>query len=120
LLQLGAVARKREAYKESQKWHAQSLKLALDIQALHMVRYALVGVAELWNQRGERERALELLSFVLQQGIGEQDLRDQAANLRAELEAALSPQAVAQCQQRGQAMTLEEVVAGVLQDLTGF
>jgi predicted ATPase/DNA-binding SARP family transcriptional activator len=114
LLQLGAVTRKMGDYGESKKWHAQTLRLALEIQALHLVRYVLVGVAELENQRGERERALELLSFVLHQGVGEQELRDQAHNLRSKLEAALSPQAVAQCQQRGQARTLEAVVAGVL------
>jgi tetratricopeptide (TPR) repeat protein len=119
LLQLGAVTRKMGAYVESKKWHAQTLRLALEIQALHLVRYVLVGVAELENQRGERERALELLFFVLHQGIGEQELRNQVARLRSELEAALPPQAVAQCQQRGQARTLEAVVASVLGEESG-
>jgi tetratricopeptide (TPR) repeat protein len=116
LLQLGAVACKRGACRESKKWYDQTLKLALDIQALHLVRYALVGVAELWGQQGEHERALELLSFVLHQNIDEQELKDQATHLRSELVSALSLQVVARCCQRGQAKTLEAVVANVLAD----
>ncbi len=116
LLHMSAVTRKRGALGESKKWYDQTLKLALDVQALHLLRYALVGVAELWNQQEKRERALELLSFVLQQGIGEQELKNQATRLRSELEAGLSPQVVAQRRQQGQAQTLKEIVANVLDE----
>jgi tetratricopeptide (TPR) repeat protein len=114
LMELGNLAGKMGEYDESSRWYGQALTLAWDIQALHMVRYILVGIAELLDQRGGPERALELVFFVRDQPIGEQLLIDQVNELVANLTGKLSRDTVARCRARGQAMTLPAVVEETL------
>jgi tetratricopeptide (TPR) repeat protein len=110
LMEMGNVTRRMGEYRESSRWYREALTLAWEIQALHMVRYVIVGVAELLDRQGEQERALELLCFVQRQDVEEQLLVDRVNDLVAKLEGTLSPTMVTKCHEHGQAMTLEAVV----------
>jgi predicted ATPase/DNA-binding SARP family transcriptional activator len=91
-----------------------ALQTAMEIESLWIAMDSLVGWAGLLTARdpGEAtaEQAVELLAFVLQHPASSQEARDRAAALLAELEARLSPAAVAAAKARGQARDLEGIV----------
>jgi len=113
LMQLGNVTRELGEYDESSRWYSQALALAWELQAHHMARYIIGGAAELLALQGQPERALEQLFFVQHQPIGEQSLVDQIDDLIAGLAVKLPPDTVTRCRERGQAMTLEAIVADI-------
>jgi hypothetical protein len=79
--------------------------LALDI---------LMSLARLSAEDGDVARALELLAFVLHHPASEQQTRDQAEPLRAELAQRTSADALHAAEARGRALELDELAAQVL------
>jgi len=80
---------------------------------------ALAGTATLLAAEGEKERALELLALVLHHPASWQWTKDRAAALVAELEAELSPDAVAAALEHGRTRDLAATVAELLAELGG-
>ena len=75
---------------------------------------ALVGLASLQAKQGDREHALELLLVVLNHPSSLQDTKNRAAQLRAELEALLTPSQIESIQANAEEETLESVVEKLL------
>lgn len=75
---------------------------------------ALVGLAHLLATEGERERAMEILAFVVQHPGLRQIARDKAQELLSELETELPPKTLATATARGEARELEDVAAEIL------
>jgi hypothetical protein len=67
LMEMGSVTREMGEYRESSRWYREALALAWEIQTLHLVRHIIVGVAQLLDRQGEKERAPGLLFFVQRQ-----------------------------------------------------
>jgi hypothetical protein len=95
-----------QALERSQRAHMQSRAIR-----------ALVGIANLLADDGEKEKALELLSMVLQHPMSWQMEKDRAAELQSVLEDELSPQIIAAAKERGRARDLDVTVAELLADL---
>ena len=76
--------------------------------------WPLLGVAQLLACQGEKERALELLSLIMNHRMSWQVVKDQARLLAVELEAELSPDVAAAAQERGRARDLKATVAELL------
>jgi hypothetical protein len=74
-----------------------------------------MGIAALLMREGQKERALELLAFVLSHPLTWQWIKDRAAPLVNELKAELSPDGFSAAQERGRARdlwaTAEELLA---------
>ena len=86
----------------------------MEIRTFQVTLDILIGVANLFHKEEKTERALELLAYVIHEAASGQERRDRALALLPECEAELSPQAVAECRERGQSGTLETVVKEIL------
>jgi tetratricopeptide (TPR) repeat protein len=87
----------------------EALEMALDAQGLPEALEALVGIATLLAHRGEKERAVELVSHALHHPANYVQNQDRAEYLLSELESQLSPQAFAAAQERGKRGNLDEL-----------
>jgi hypothetical protein len=76
-------------------------------------------VARLLAEKGEPERALELLALVVAYPASDQDIKYLATPLQAELAAQLPPDVVTAAQARGRARTLEATAVEMLAELEG-
>ena len=113
LKQLGNVACRMGAFQESKRHFDEALRLAMAIRAFQVALDILIGVADLFLQEGKKERALDLLAYVMHQAAEGQERKDRALVLLPACESGLSPQVVASCHERGKARTLTEIVAMV-------
>jgi hypothetical protein len=75
-----------------------------------------VGVADLLISLGEKEKALELLAFSLNQPDIEESTRERAERLYADLKARVSKDIVASAEKQGRLLRLDEIAA-MLADL---
>ncbi|MBN1993071.1 MAG: tetratricopeptide repeat protein [Anaerolineae bacterium] len=114
LKQLGNVACRMDAYPEAKEYFAEALNLVMEIQADQMALDILIGVANLFQQQGKQESALELLAFVIHQSQGSQERKNRAQALVPKCEAGLSPPVITRCRERGESQILAEIVAAVL------
>lgn len=115
LSRLGDVAHAREDYQSGDRYLAEALKLAMDIQAVPLALDVLVGLVALRTEAGGigPGRALAILALVLNHPASARDTQNRAAGLLAEL----SPQLPDQMASQAQAETLEMVAAEVLRDV---
>jgi hypothetical protein len=90
------------------------LETAVTIRVAPVALLTLVGTARLLLAERELEQASELLALVFHHPATWQWAKDRAAPLVAELEAKLSPDALAAAQERGRTRDLETTVAELL------
>jgi predicted ATPase/DNA-binding SARP family transcriptional activator len=103
--------------RKAREYFLQALETAVTVRVAPLALLTLVGTARLLAAEGEKERASELLALVLHHPASWQWAKDRAAPLIAQLEAELSPDALAAAQERGQARDLEATVADLLVEL---
>jgi tetratricopeptide (TPR) repeat protein len=103
----------------AKRYFHEALETAMTERAIPWVLSIFDGIPMLLAREGERERALELLTWVVHNQASAQISRDTAAPLVAELEAELPPDVVAAAQARGRARDLEATVAELLVELSG-
>ncbi len=99
---------------EAERIWRESLRIAAEIRGMPVVLEALVGIASLRGKRGETQSALELLLIVLNHAACDQETRNRAEKLRAELAAQLTTQQAEVAQVQARAKTFEAAVAEVL------
>jgi tetratricopeptide (TPR) repeat protein len=99
---------------EAERIWRESLRIAVEIRGMPVVLEALVGIVSLRGKRGETPSALELLLIVLNHPACDQETRNRAEKLRAELAAQLTTQQAEVAQARARATTFEVAVAEIL------
>jgi predicted ATPase/transcriptional regulator with XRE-family HTH domain len=92
----------------------EAARLAVEAHATPVALEALIGLARLKAQSGEAESALALLAHAARHPAGTYEAKARAEQLRAELEAPLTPQQVEATQARAQAKTFDAVMAEIL------
>lgn len=116
---LGHVARALGEVRQAWQEFAAALEIATAIQAVPASLDVLAGLAALLalGEPDRREKAVELLAFVLHHPAGEQETRDEAARVLAALEDELPAGTAAEARARGRALRgqLEAVVAEILE-----
>jgi predicted ATPase/DNA-binding SARP family transcriptional activator len=75
---------------------------------------ALGGLAMLWAENSNAERALELVLHILQQPAATHDAKSRVERLRAELETRLTPQQIQAAHARAREQSYDQVVSQVL------
>ncbi len=113
LNQLGETASALDQHQEAGAYFLQALKVAMEVKAMPLALDVLGGIARLRNRQGESTHALELLEFVLNHAAAEQETRDRAQPLRAQIASEFGPQVVAAAQAWGRGRMLEEIVEEV-------
>jgi predicted ATPase len=99
---------------EAEQRFIEALKVAFKANILNVALDTLVGLATIYAQANEGERALDLIACVQQHPGSTQEVKDRAERLRTEVEAKLFPAQVEAAQVRAQAMPFESVVAEIL------
>ncbi|MBI5034640.1 MAG: tetratricopeptide repeat protein [Chloroflexi bacterium] len=112
---LGGVACEIGDYTSAAEHLRGALEIALDIQTVPIALHALVLWAKLFVQRGQRARALELLTFVFAQSAITLEAKHDAAPILAKLGVALTPETITAAQERGKTQTLETIAAEILE-----
>ncbi len=101
---------------EAENVWREAMRIAMEIHGTPVALDALVGVAILRARKGDFERALEILSVVLNHPSSSHDTLNRATNLRTEVEGRLTAGQVQSAMTRVASKTLEEVALDVLQD----
>jgi predicted ATPase len=92
----------------------EALRIATDIHATPVELQALAGFASLQAKQGDMEHALELLLIVLNHPASSRETKNRANDLRADLEAQLTPTQVEAIQAHAGERIFEAVVEGLL------
>jgi len=106
------------AYGESRAHLGGAFRLDMQIRAQKVALDVLLGIATLFEKEGKRERALELLAFVVSDARGGQEIKDCAESFFTETATGLPPDEVALLHERARKQTLSEVATSVLAELT--
>jgi len=99
---------------EAARNFGESLRLVLEVGAIPSALLALAGIAKFRVRAGNPDQALELLGLVLHHPACDDETRQRAEPLLAELRAVLPPEVVEAALERGRARTVEEVAAEIL------
>lgn len=94
---------------EAIAYYLEALTAAQETKAVPLMLSVVAGIAACWQRQGRAEQALELLAFVEHHPVAEQEAKDRAAQLRAQIEPELAPQIAAAALGRGAARRLDEV-----------
>jgi tetratricopeptide (TPR) repeat protein len=113
-IELGVVLRESGSYSESKRVLQEALQLAVETQTLVIAGQALLEIAVSEIKQGENERALERVAFILKSAATNQEVKERAGHLHAELAALLSPEQIEAVQARARKRTLEDLVNEVL------
>jgi tetratricopeptide (TPR) repeat protein len=114
LVGLGEATLANDDPASAQVYLHEALLTALRIRALPWVLASLVGMAALWVQAGQAEKAVELLTFCLYHSASNRRSQNQAARLLSRLEGELPAAQVAAAEERGRRMALDPQAALVL------
>ncbi len=111
---LGLVERIREDYSLSETYLAEAVQTAMEIPSHPLALDILLEFAALWVKRGEKQRGLEALAFVMCHPACEAHVHDQAQSLWEEVIVDVSSQLQETLQERARDFTLEEMVKKAL------
>jgi predicted ATPase/DNA-binding SARP family transcriptional activator/uncharacterized protein HemY len=106
---LGNIACGQGHYQGAWTYLKDGLKLAYEITVTGQVLESLVGIARLFSQTGELETAKVLINLVLVHPACEQETRDEAIDLRAQIYPSRMPEAAVSVD-----VSLDSVVQGLL------
>ena len=111
---LGSVALATGAHQEAKRHLKEALSLALKIQSFPMALDALMELAHLLAEKGEREKGLELAALVSHHPATEDHTREKAQEITARLAADLPPSIAAAARRRGREIEIERAAEEVL------
>jgi tetratricopeptide (TPR) repeat protein len=113
LIRLGDLRLAQGNLPEALEHYRQALQIGMRRHDLPVVLDSLTGIAALRAQTGKTDGAAELLAFILNHPASEYATRSKARRLFDEVSVQLPPESLADAEARGQAETLEAVVASV-------
>jgi predicted ATPase/DNA-binding SARP family transcriptional activator/Tfp pilus assembly protein PilF len=111
---LGTVAQTMGRGQKARQSFQRALRAAMEIREPALALDILMSLARLSAEDGDVMRALELLAFVLHHPASEQQTKDQAEPLRAELGQRISNDALHAAEARGRALELDVLAAQIL------
>jgi predicted ATPase len=92
----------------------QALHIAMEIKAVPLALQIMIGMADLLAHQGHQQCALEILVFAGRHPLMDQEGRQRAEEVYAELALHATPEQIAQAQQQGALWQLEAVAAELL------
>jgi len=110
LAYLGNAVRMSGNVEEARKIYLKSLRVSLDSQSTPIALEALLGLAHLYAQIDEPERAFELANYVLEHPSSAQDTKDLATELSLKTQKLLSSQQLQKIKEKTLNVSLEDFV----------
>jgi tetratricopeptide (TPR) repeat protein len=114
LIDLGVALRACGALSESMQALLEACQVATELQILAIAWQALVEMALSELEQGEMERALELVTYVLDNAETNWEARERAGQLKVNLEALLPTEQIVAVQVRVQERALEDIAQDIL------
>jgi tetratricopeptide (TPR) repeat protein len=108
---LGVIACEKHHHREAEAYFRRALSLAFEAEAIPLALYVLSGFAKLLSEENHKDRAVELLAFVLHHPDTQERTQDAAESLMFEFESKLAPSVIEKGWERGKSRRLEELVA---------
>ncbi len=91
----------------------QTLRIAMKNEALLMIMDTLLKMAEMMISKGNKERAVEILTIILQYPM-RQSTRTRAEQLYSDLETELCPRVFADAKVLAEEVTLDDLMEAIL------
>lgn len=98
------------------KSYRDALKTAIELGAIPAAINALVCIAEILMERGENERAVDILALVLCYPMG-RETHELAEDLFMDLESRVCPRLIADAQDRCDEITLDDLAFEVIGEM---
>lgn len=111
---LGSIALKIGQIDDACDRFRNAFKLATDIGAIPLSLEALAGLAECFLERGEMERAVELLSLVAHHDGSNQEIKTRAQELFQQVAGESQEASILEAWKRGSEVMIEEIEAEIL------
>jgi predicted ATPase len=111
---LGTVALGLGEFDQALFHFREALRIALNIKAVPLILQVLTGFANLLARQGQKERALQLLTFIINDPVIDQEGRHKAERAYQSLAADYPTDMLARLQAQGENRSLESVVAEML------
>jgi tetratricopeptide (TPR) repeat protein len=108
---LGTVVQAMGDSQGSRRYFREALEVAMEIREPALALDILASLAKLTAERGEIDRALELLSFVVHHPACEEQTRVRSEPLRLELARQVGADVASAAEARGRALDLDDVAA---------
>ncbi len=100
-----------EDYAAAKTYFREALTIALDTDSLPRVMEVITNVAYLLSKEGQATLAVTLITYVLEDPRTIQGIREFIDEIKPDIVANLSSEALAQAEKRGRALSFDEVVA---------
>lgn len=113
IINLGFVTVAHGDDQSARNYFYQALESATNVEWIPMILLAIVGVATTRVKADDKDQAIEHLAFALHHPASDQEAKDRARCILAELAAELPAEHVATAIERGKAKTYDSVVAEV-------
>jgi predicted ATPase/DNA-binding SARP family transcriptional activator/TolA-binding protein len=113
---LGMLALEQQDFPKAKRDLAGALRIAYENDALTRLTDVLFRIGDLLQRTGQHEAAVEYLTFVRHHSATDDRVRTGTEEFLEVSAAVLSPEILEKAQASGRARTLEDLVAGVLQD----
>lgn len=114
LYQIGEIANEKKDYDNAKLYFLRALRSAHSIGALELALNCLMGMVQIFNSEGQRERALQLLAFLLYFPDSSEDLQDGAERIAFELQSEMPSDVLETVWEKGKNAALDEIVRDVL------
>jgi hypothetical protein len=98
------------------KQYCDTLKNAIELGAVPTAINALICIAETLAERGDHDRAVEILALVVCYKVGD-DAREAANSLYSELKTMVCPRVVVDAEARADEMTLDDLALEVIGEM---
>lgn len=98
------------------KYYRDALKTAIQLGAIPSAINALVGIAETFIERGDGERAADILALVLCYPMSS-DTRELAEDLFMDLESRLCPRVIYDARARCEEITLDDLALEIIGEM---
>jgi uncharacterized protein HemY len=113
---MGMLAMEQQEFSEARRYLVEALKIAYENDAMNRLTDVLYRIGDLLQRTGQSAAAVEYLTVVQHHSTTGDLVRREVGELLQDLAAVLPPEAMSAARARGQARTLEELVADVLGD----
>ncbi len=113
---MGMLALAQQNFPEARRHLSKALKIAYENDSTTRLTDVLYRIGDLLHRTGRSATAVEYLTFVQYHSATDDRVRQEVKELLEKLASVLPPETLATAQARGQAHTMEELVADVLLD----
>jgi len=107
---LGRLFTAMEKFNEAQEYFDRAITTALETKEISIVFESLFGITEILNEKRQKKRCLEILTFLTNQEITDINLREKVNKLLNEVESKFSSQMLSRIRKGAKAKKLEEVL----------